>query len=673
MTDLPAPAQHRPAVTMLQKLGSPGWLPIPQFLGVYLIFILVLTNLFLILDDIPLVLEICIIGILLASALGRADIPLRGNPDTTLSIPSFSKLMIGLGLCLPAIAYLGLTFDQELATAGDFGFHVGSYFSANGFWNYRGGWLFLQVVAIVAPILVLWRFGLTSIAIVLALCVLVYWSTVGDYGFSRYPSLGYILRFPLVGIDHSLLNDTVRLSASFGLLDRVSNLLAPLSWLFLLRPVLFGAWPDWRVVPVAGFLLFQPMFVYYTTSTYLEAWGVIFSLLSIESIVRHGDRGAVLACLLIGAAAMVKEPFILALPFVWMSGRPWIGPWTRRVTLFTAGLVSGLPFVVYYLFRLPSDSHRAVYLTPERLWSEEVLGQFVYRLIQDFEPSGFILLVAVILLTCVMIGLARSRRWHMACLLGSGIIINALFLGDSINGGDGTVGYYRFFMIPLPFLCAGLWAIGYPAADSRTVRVVLAVATVGVVAGHSMPMGKALIDTTRPDAVRNFIEHFTTPVFFPIEELVGRAHEEGLLEGIDSVRMNMADYTQGLRPWQRRSYPGEVRFSDECERLQSLDPEGAGYLEQCGLQCACSDPKRGIMALFVHMVAYNAPDDGRKEPWLLSDKYAVGTPPSDIRRFEVWRALNARRKSCVAALRASCREVLVSEVDGKIWGALGVP
>ena len=126
---------------------------------------------------------------------------------------------------------------------------------------------------------------------------------------------------------------------------------AAVIWLFVLRPWLVGRWPDLRVLAFAVAIFWQQDVVYYFDSVYMEPWPLVLCLPVIEVLIDRGEVGAPVACLLIGAAATVKEPAIFALPFVWLAGAPWRGTWSERCRLTGCALAAGVPFVLYFVAR----------------------------------------------------------------------------------------------------------------------------------------------------------------------------------------------------------------------------------------------------------------------------------------------------------------------------------
>ena len=135
----------------------------------------------------------------------------------------------------------------------------------------------------------------------------------------RYPGGVYFFSLPLIVLA------TAMEWASPLNAQRLTNVLAILAWLLLLRPLLLNRRPN------AGALLFGSLFffhkdvVYYFSTAYLEPWGVMVGALTVEYLfLSERDFKPWVPCLLVGAGAAFKENVILMLPFVWLAayGRP---------------------------------------------------------------------------------------------------------------------------------------------------------------------------------------------------------------------------------------------------------------------------------------------------------------------------------------------------------------
>jgi hypothetical protein len=81
------------------------------------------------------------------------------------------------------------------------------------------------------------------VALIFAALAILIWGLSEHTIFVRYPAGGYLLDMPFLGPAYLLRN--VELAC------RLPNVLAPLVWLFVLRPWLIGRWPDLRVLAFA--------------------------------------------------------------------------------------------------------------------------------------------------------------------------------------------------------------------------------------------------------------------------------------------------------------------------------------------------------------------------------------------------------------------------------------
>ena len=167
-------------------------------------------------------------------------------------------------------------------------------------------------------------------ALLLATVALTGWGLGEATIFLRYPAGGYFAAMPFLGPAFFLHN--------VELAGRSANVAAPVVWLFVLRP-----WLHWALARSARSSVRHP-------AVLAKGRDLLFRHRLSGAVVVHvlpaGGGGAdcariarrALGCLLIGAAAAVKEPAILALPLVWLAGAPWRKSWREVFALSGAGV-----------------------------------------------------------------------------------------------------------------------------------------------------------------------------------------------------------------------------------------------------------------------------------------------------------------------------------------------
>lgn len=566
---------------------------------------------------------------------------------------------IGLVLLAPLFASLILGWRREFPFSGDQLFHVKQMFYMAFWWaqppgtppvGISGGaldvdalvslmkapWrlLWSRAVVLVAVAFAAWRFyRLRPLAAVAFLAVaLIAWGLFERTLYLRYPGGVYALLMPLAGLGYAL--------GGLDLPGRLVDVTAAVAWLFVLRPWLLGRWPDARLLPAAALLLWQKDVLYYFDSAYLEPWAVIFSLLAVECLFARGRDGAPVACLLIGLAAVMKEPFIFALPFVWLAGVPWRGSIRSFVHSVGVGLCAGVPFVMFFLARRSAAvTDPAIDRPPDFVaMSLPELGsyfsEFAHQMSIAFAgPSAVAALGALIVAIVLMMRDARARV-ALICLFAAAICVILLFAFD--HNSIHWAGYFRFLLPSLPFLAAGAVALGY-ALSPRWTFVVGA-----VVLGLQAPGALLAVQRSAgPASDRNFVETYDSPIVFPLKSIVAEAERGGIVPPRASILASQPD--EAVRP-----IPGlNLTFGPLGE-----------------LHCECSADRPRLLNLFVRYANVSASFADRPPP-----PGEVYTPPRG--RDAIWRANRGERAACIARMRQTCTRVLERAEGGEIVAVLG--
>lgn len=580
-------------------------------------------------------------------------------PDIRLSSMSRERLqglnvLLGAVIVAPLIVTLALGWDRDFPFSGDHYFHVGQTYRMAFWWLNPPGSAVVRVptlddvqallrqpfslVLSRIVILLLLAVGTSLIyrrnrlaALLFAVVALVGWGLCEQTIFLRYPGGGYVAALPFLAPAYALHN--------VELAGRIANVAAPIVWLFALRPWLVGRWPDWRIVPFAVLLFWQQDVIYYFDSVYLEPWSIVFCLLAVELLIAQGSAGAPLACLLIGTAATVKEAVILALPLVWLAGAPWRKSWSEFFALSGCAFAAGAAFLLYYVARndvaaaVPIEAGRGFRFALPSLPLMEIAQEFAHRMLASFSLAGAVLFLAAVAMLIVMIWRFPARRLQIACLAAAGAGLVLFFLVD--EGSFDWIGYFRFFLLALPFLVAG--ALAWTYALGRQAILIAGAVTLVVQAPSA---ANAIARAAGPITGLNFVEAYDAAIFFPMKSLIAEARSKGLLPAGDTVFSSAPDTSL-------RAIPGiPVTYG----------PPGSAV-------CECSPEHPAVMALYVRYVNLAAPS---APPATLPRRFA---PPEE--REQLWRVAAAERPMCLARLQRTCAHVLQRVEGGELVAALG--
>jgi hypothetical protein len=572
--------------------------------------------------------------------------------------PPLGAVALGILFLAPLLASLILGWNRDYPFSGDTSFHLKQAAYMLFWWISPGGSAPLAILGreldpeaarslLLKPasLLVSRAFVLAvgavivasiyrrnrAVSLVAGALALTVWGLFESAIYFRYPGGWYILAMPFIGVGYLLGNIEIG--------GRITNVLAAISWLFVLRPWIVGRWPDIPVTLLCALVLWQKDSLFYFDSAYTEPWAVVFALLAIEVIVRRGREGVGVACLLVGVAATFKEPYVLALPFIWLMGRPWKAPLTETLTNTGCAVAGGFPFVFYYAARKSVDLRDLVTDRTIEFGLDQVPLHFqgmFSRLSFDYSGTGALLAVAALVSLAALLPFVKSSdRWLLILSSAAALFIIIVFAVDFTSLT--WAGYFRFFLYPLPFLAAGLIVFGH-RFDRRLVAAVGALAILLQIPSAYLAVARS----AGPATDRNFTEHYDAPIVFPLKPLLAQAYAQGLLTKGQRVLANQPDLS--VKP-----VPGiPVDFGAPGE-----------------MYCECTSERPNVLALFVRYSNLNASHVDR--PPREDEVFALR-----IERDVVWRAMRSQRPACVAQILKTCGRVIERSEGGEIVAALGV-
>ena len=570
------------------------------------------------------------------------------SPVDAASRPPFRpvNLLIAILILAPLLADLAIGWNREFPYSGDSWFHVGQSYRMAYWWlspvasavvklptldDVRGllshpiSLLYSRAVVLAAIgviTMMLYRFWRPA-ALAFATIAVLAWGSVEATIFLRYPGARYLIDLPFLGPAFAF-NDV-------ELAGRLSNVSAVVCWLFLLRPWLLGRWPDLRILPVAVLLFWQKDIIYYFDSVYLEPWGLILSLVAVELLVSEGRDGASAACLCIGAAAAVKEPFILALPFVWLAGEPWRRTWRDFVQLCAAAIAAGVPFAIYVAARrsvdrddLGSGRFFQLSLSPDGL--HNYAAGFAKQIALAFPGSSGVVAIAAILMIAIALVMYRENRVALVSLLGAGGVIALLFMID--HASQRWAGYFRFVMCSVPFVMAGALALARAARPRWVLAMTIAIMLLQAPSAYTV-----LARSAGPVTDRNFVEYYDSPLVFPIKSLTAEARRAHALSAGAPIYANSIDNT-----------------------LRSLPGSGIIYGPVGELYCKCGPDHPNVLALFIRFTNMSA---------------SLATREPTDSRYAIWLETDRQRQVCSPQLQQTCGHVFTRIEGGELVAALG--
>jgi hypothetical protein len=459
------------------------------------------------------------------------------------------------------LAHVLLTAREEFGFGGDEGYHLSATRAFVLYYLRAAPFLAVALAVFAAARWKRWRYAASA-----ALAVLLVSSVFlpANVMFGRYPAGFYHLAAPL-----NVAFDLARVPYPFTA-NHIMNALSVPAWLFLLRPLVIGRWPDWQVLPAALLLYFQAPAFTYVASTLIEPWSIVFLLLALEVLVAFPENDRWAAVLLASVATCFKETAIFLLPTIWLLAcikwegyRPSLGRGALAV-----GIAAVTPFAVYYLVRLDAEIHRTVSVaTAAEVWRPA-------RLVEWFTNVRAALgITAVVAVTLLFVGTMRHLLWALTAL---GLTV--FFFVDVL--GIPWTGYSRYLAFSLVALAGAVFATTYRMTDRR---VLIAIAAT-MAALQAVPVTRALALDFRPDYERNSLEWNRSLVRLPIRTLLEKLPA---FAGGTPARVRVITFGTELTSLQ-------VAYPDLANRYELQ----RGDLNASPTECACRDHAEAVLAAF---------------------------------------------------------------------------
>jgi len=474
--------------------------------------------------------------------------PSAARPVTRPPLPRHrdrSATIAATALCVLLVAHLALTFREEFGFGGDEGYHL-SATRAFAIYFMRAGPMLVAVLGGYAFL----RFKRIPYAATIGAATLTGASVLLPASplFGRYPTAFYLIATPL-----NVVFDALHSPYPYAANHIVNTLSLP-AWLFVLRPLIIGRWPDWRVLPVAFLVYCQPLALVYLASPMLEPWAFVFILLALEVLAAYEPEDRWFALPLCAIAACFKETAILLMPFMWL-----VACRSFRKHDVAIGVASVAPFLIYFAVRRGLHIQRDFIVADAgAIWAQTRITEWITNLRMQVGLGG---LIAVGLAT--LAGLRYGALWVIAALA-----LALFFFVDAVSMP--WTGYGRFAAYSLLAICGAVFATTYRVRDRRVLIAVSAVILL-----LQLPLtARTLSFDFGPDFERNSLEWNGSLIRFPFRQLAS----------------TLPDNVRRLRV---------VAFATDLISLPVAYPDlAARYTIETSSDCACRTNDQAVIAGF---------------------------------------------------------------------------
>lgn len=440
---------------------------------------------------------------------------------------------------------------------------------------------------------------------------------------ARTPSAAYYLAIPVEILGRSV--GWMEPGAPLALV----NSLAWVAYLWVLRPHLLGAWPDFRAFFACAAWLVQKDYLHYSTSVYPEPWACVLMLLSLELTVKSGTSREK-ALYLSGAAACFSDLAIFLFPVIWLLGAG-MKPWRAPRTYHLLAAVAASPFLVYLSFRSAIKLPQRGGISIQSWISSPRIPEYFARLQEHLGLLG-IFSLALFIAWVIWRSFKPIRLTPLICL-GGALSIELFYLVGTFF--QGWTGHPRYRLLTwLLFSGAGLHLLQAMPKLERELRWLLV-----ILATAFLPytvLSWARLQNEGPSTM-NFSEHYDAPVFFPLGQLLAANAPEKHTKLIVNDPLPAGRLYFGMV----NGYP---KVFENYEFTYLKTSEGA----QPVCRCDAGAPFSGVLLL--------------------------GLPGGSVRGHGAWiKGLPAERlEACAKELESSCHHVQVVRTgSGDLWGALG--
>ncbi len=378
------------------------------------------------------------------------------SSQTKINKLKISNILISIIIILPSILYLNNISFGDFNWGGDHRDHVLSSLVNNEFWlsaiqskrdtfeNFKLSYILFHffkiriflLIIIISLTIFLYKKNYGNLANIILLIIFYIWSSVDILNDEKDPRGLFFISLPI---------NTLFFLLELNLMDaiRFTNFFSIIFWLFILRPIIIGEFPNLKILPFALVIYWNPQMIFITNGSHVDPWSIIFLLLALEIIIRKGLNFTPQAIILLGIGACFKSYIAILIPCFFLYGKPWQMDNERRLIHCFAFFSSILP--VYFFTKLREGK----YWQPikfENYSFEHLDSEYLYLASLQLENYRYIL---IILLICFFIFSTNFKKnnWESIFILLTSIFYFSIFFFNNAPQMMQHVMYFRYYMI----------------------------------------------------------------------------------------------------------------------------------------------------------------------------------------------------------------------------------
>lgn len=355
--------------------------------------------------------------------------------------------------------------------------------------------------------------------------ILIIITSIIFFSYLYTPRITYPTGLYTISLPFNVISLILNYSLVGGL--RLANFLSIFFWLFFLRPLIIGKWPDYKIVFFSLIILINNQYIFLFTSSYLEAYCLILLLIALEVIIERKNYHIEKAIIIIAFASAFKQPVIFLIPFLYILKQPWRLNFTelRNFTLLT--LIFTMPFAIYYYYSIVLGNWPRSTTIDITLFNSENIKYFINKINNRHGLLNIFLILPFIFYSIFLLN-SLKKIFYFFILISSGLLLSLyLFLDFTSSPWIGYIRFNSYNEIILLFLFM------YNAFNFKNNNYKYATIFVFIFFVILINFNNYKNFTFGEDSNRNFIIHEYAPIYLPIKSL--------LKDNIDAENYNKND------------------------------------------------------------------------------------------------------------------------------------